>query len=618
VVDHIGRARFRVLLSRVSFALALLAALVVAPARLAAANEDAPPPAVCRTWGDLDACRWAAGMLSRMTVEEKVGQLFVTYAYGETVDTTNPSDVAANQALYGEQVHNAAELIQRYHLGGMIYFNFSNNANNPPQIARLSNGIQRVAAAQRVPVPMLISTDQEQGLVARVGPPATQFPGNMALGAGRSVLDAILAAGITGRELRAIGINQDLAPVSDVNVNPANPVIGVRSFSSDPGLTARLAAAQVRGYQAADVSATAKHFPGHGDTAVDSHTGIPLITHTRAQWEELDRPPFAAAIAAGIDAIMTAHIIVPSLDPSGDPATLSAPILTGVLRQEMRYDGVVITDALDMAGVRQKYGDDRVPVLALKAGVDQLLMPPLFKVAYDAVVAAVRGGELTEERIDRSVLRVLRMKFQRGLAGGGFVDESQVPNVVGTPAHYATAQNITDRTVTLVKNDGNLLPLAAGSGKRVLVTGWGVTTTATVGGELTRRGVPATVLETGISPSQERIDAAVAAAASQDLVLVSTNRAWANPAQQTLVKALLATGKPVVVVAMRDPYDIAYFPDVSAYVATYSYTRVSLLALARVLFNEVAPRGRLPVMIPVAGSPETPLYPFGYGLGYQG
>ena len=615
MIHRHGPARSRTPLSRIWTALVLLVALIAAPVGSAAA-EGEPAPAACRTWGDLAACKWSVGMLSQMTLEEKVGQLFVTYAYGQTADTSNPSDVAANRAAYG--VDNAAQLIERYHVGGIIYFAWSNNVANPPQIARLSNGIQQAAAAQRVPVPMMISTDQEQGLVVRVGPPATQFPGNMALGAGRSLLDATTAASITGSELRAMGITQDLAPVADVNVNPANPVIGVRSFSSDPGLAARLTAAQVRGYQQAGVSATAKHFPGHGDTGVDSHTGIPIITHSQDEWAELDRPPFAAAINAGIDSIMTAHIVVPSLDPAGDPATLSAPILTGVLREQLRFDGVVITDALDMAGVRQKYGDDRVPVLALKAGVDQLLMPPNFRLAYESVLAAVRGGELSEARVEQSVLRVLRMKFQRDLVDHALVDESQVSNVVGTPASYASAQDVADHGVTLVKNDGDLLPLAAGSGRRVLVTGWGVSTTATIAGQLTDRGLPATVLETGTSPNQTRIAAAVAAATTQDLILVSTNRAWSSPAQQQLVRALLGTGKPVVVVAMRDPYDIAYFTDVPAYLATYSYTGVSVTALVRVLFDEVAPTGRLPVMIPVAGDPQTPLYPFGHGLGYQG
>jgi beta-N-acetylhexosaminidase len=198
----------------------------------------------------------------------------------------------------------------------------------------------------------------------------------MAFGAGGSCEDARTAGRISGAELHAIGIRQDYSPVADVNVNPANPVIGVRSFGADPDAVAALVAAEVKGYQSSGVAATAKHFPGHGDTAVDSHFGFPVITHSRELWSNLDAVPFRAAIRAGIDSIMTAHIMVPALDPSGDPATLSHPILTGILREELGYDGVVVTDSLQMEGVRTKYGDDRVPVLALKAGVDQLLNPP--------------------------------------------------------------------------------------------------------------------------------------------------------------------------------------------------------------------------------------------------
>ncbi|MBA2698984.1 MAG: hypothetical protein H0U61_09475 [Nocardioidaceae bacterium] len=325
---------------------------------------------------------WVNSTLDNMTLREKVGQLFMTYAYGDTATTTAPADVAANQKAYG--VDNASQLIDRYKLGGVIYFAWSNNVNNTEQIARLSNGIQDAALRQPRKIPSLISTDQEGGVVFRV--PATELPGNMALGAGRSPQDAQTAAVIGGSELKAVGVNWNFAPVADVNVNPANPVIGVRSFSEDPRLTADLTAAQVRGYQDEGIAATTKHFPGHGDTAVDSHTGIPTIDHTRAEWESIDKPPFQAAIDQGVKAIMTAHIVVPSLDPSGDPATLSKPILTGILRNEMGYNGVVITDSLGMQGVRDKYGDARVPVLALKAGVDMLLMPPDLDLAYNAVL----------------------------------------------------------------------------------------------------------------------------------------------------------------------------------------------------------------------------------------
>ncbi|NUT46019.1 MAG: glycoside hydrolase family 3 protein [Saccharothrix sp.] len=551
-------------------------------------------------------------LLRHLTLEQKVGQLFVTYAYGATVDTTDPASVAANRRQHG--VDNAEQLIRKYHLGGIVYFAWSGNTANPAQVAELSNGIQRVSA-----VPALISTDQEHGVVSRIGAPATLFPGNMALGATRDPASAGAAALIAGRELRAMGVNQDFAPVADVNVNALNPVIGVRSFGEDPELVASLVEAQVRGYEAGGVSATAKHFPGHGDTAVDSHTGIPVINHTREEWERLDLPPFRRAVAAGIDSIMTAHIVVPALDPSGDPATLSAPIMTGVLRDELGYDGVVVTDSLGMAGVRQKYGDDRVPVLALKAGVDQLLMPPNLDLAYNAVLAAVRNGELTEHRIDRSVRRILRMKAKRGLFGDRFADPAKLPDTVGTQANKQTAQQITDRTTTLVRDAAATLPLRTRP-STVFATGWGTTADPVpqrLATAVARRSATATSLTTGANPGQAVIDRAVAGAAGADLTVVATNKAWADPGQQNLVKALLATGKPVVVIAVRDPYDIAYFPDAPTYLATYSYTEVSVESAVRVLYGERAPTGKLPVTIPAAGDPTTVLYPFGHGLTWE-
>jgi beta-N-acetylhexosaminidase len=552
-------------------------------------------------------------IINRMTLPEKVGQLFVTYAYGQTAGTTDPADVAHNEQELG--VANGKELIEKYHVGGVIYFAWSNNVANPEQIAGLSNGLQRVATSQRSGIPLLISTDQEHGVVTRVGPPATQLPGNMALGAGRSVPNAYDAARISGKELRAIGINQDFAPVSDVNVNAQNPVIGVRSFGSDPSLVSDMVSASVEGYQSANVAATAKHFPGHGDTATDSHYGVPIINHTRAQWDSIDAPPFRAAISRGIDTIMTAHIVVPALDPSGVPATLSKPIITDILRGEMGYDGVVITDALTMQGVRDGFGDDRIPVLALKAGVDQLLMPAPGKldIAYHAVLDAVRSGELTEDRIDQSVHRVLQLKMTRGLFKpmNVFVDESKVSTLVGTAAHMERAQEITDATVTLVKDDANTLPLAKGT-QKVLVTGASVT--AGLAKRISDRGPEATAINTGTAPDDAAIAAAVAKAQDNDHVVVATNKAWTSAGQQKLVKQLVATGKPVVVVAVRDPYDIAYFTDAPTYLATYSTTSTSIESLARVLFGEVQPAGLLPVAIPAAGDPGTTLYPFGHGL----
>jgi beta-N-acetylhexosaminidase len=581
--------------------------------------------------------RWIARAVHRMTLEEKVGQLFVANVQGRSADTTDPAEVAANQAMYGPDVRNADDLIDRYHLGGIVYFRWTDNVDEPAQIAHLSNGIQAAARRQRAHIPMLIATDQEQGVVSRVWEPATELPGNMALGAGRRTADAFTAANVTAQELGAVGINQNYAPDADVNVNPLNPVIGVRSFGEDPGLVSSMTAAAVRGTQAAGVSATIKHFPGHGDTVTDSHSGVPWIFHTKEQWEQIDAPPFRAGIAAGTDMVMTAHVVMPELQTDCDqatqegcdPATLDPEILTGLLREELGYQGVVVTDALNMAGVREKYGDARVPVLALKAGVDQLMMVDTptdtvsLDVAHRAVLDAVRSGEISEDRIDQSVRRVLALKWRRGLFLHPFVDERRAPRRLGTPEHVAAAREVAAHGVTLIKNDAGLLPLAPDPARRVLVTGYrsvSNTVNAAPAERLARalrdRGATTDLLETGTAPDPATIDAAVARARESDVVVVTTANASGSPSQQSLVRALLQTGRPVVLVATRNPYDIAELTDVPTYLASYSWTGPAMHAVAGVLLGERAPSGRLPVRIPAAGDPATTLYPYGYGLGF--
>lgn len=546
-------------------------------------------------------------LVEGMSLAEKVGQLFVSRVYGHSATDPDPADAEQNLTLFG--VRSGAELVSRYHLGGIVYFAWAHNTRTPRQIAELSAGLQRAALGSGGRIPLLLSTDQEHGIIARVGKPATLLPGAMALGAGGSTADARRAARVAGAELAAMGIRQDYAPVADVNVNPANPVIGVRSFGSDPRAVAALVAAQVRGYQGAGVAATAKHFPGHGDTETDSHVGLPVMRHTRELWEELDEPPFRAAVEAGVDAVMTAHIVFPALDPSGDPATLSRPIVTGILRERLGFRGVVVTDALDMAGVRQKYGDDWVPVLALLAGCDQLLNPPDLRLAHRSVVAAVEAGELTEARVEESVLRILELKERRGLFDGDVGSAGRVDAAVGVPGHLDAADAIAAATTTLLANPAGLLPFDAASGPRLLVTGTdpvsptGTTgpPTAVLARELTALGCRATATP----PAR-----AVAAAAGQTAVLVCTyNVPEGDSAQRTLVAELLATGVPVVVVAVRNPYDPARLPVCAAELATYSWTDVEMRAAARVLTGRVRPSGRLPV--PVPGR-----YPLGHGLTY--
>jgi beta-N-acetylhexosaminidase len=303
---------------------------------------------------------------------------------------------------------------------------------------------------------------------------------------------------------------------------------------------------------------------------------------------------------------------------------MSHKVLTGLLRDELGFDGLIVTDALDMAGATATYPPNVAPVEAMKAGADQLLVPPQMDTAYAAVLDAVRSGEISRQRLDQSVYRILLHKFSRGIFADPFVDPAAAPQVMGAPEHAADAQAITDRTTTLVKNEDGVLPLAPGA-RNVLVAGWGVGTTQSMAAALAARGATTQVRESGTTPSQTAIANAVAAAQTADLVVVSTNNAYAisastglptaaAAAQTRLVRALLDTGKPVVVAAMRNPYDVASFPEAPTVVDTFGYTTHQVESLVRVLFGEVDPAGRLPVSIPGADGGE--LFPFGHGLGY--
>jgi beta-N-acetylhexosaminidase len=544
-------------------------------------------------------------IIASMTLDQKVGQLFVPYLTGGTADTVS----AENRTRFG--VDTPAQVVAKFRLGGVIYFAWSGNTDNPAQIATLSNALQRANTAAGNPVPLSIATDQETGLVARVGPPATVFPGAMALGAARDPKLTYDTYRITGRELRAVGINTDYAPVADVNVNPANPVIGVRSFSSDPKLVAKNTSAAVTGLQDENVTATAKHFPGHGDTGEDSHTSLPVITHTRAQWEKIDAPPFKAAIRAGVDAIMTAHISFPAFEPSGDPSTLSRKVLTGVLRDELRFSGVIATDSLRMEGVRLMYSDAEIAIRAVEAGADVLLDPQQPALQIRAVIDAVRSGRLTEDRIEASVRRILIMKRDRDVLDSPLVDESKVSSIVGHPEHKSWAQVITDRTTTLVTDESDLVPLPA---EQTFVAGWGTTQVRQVAAGLTERGWATTSLITGANPSAAVVADAVAKSAGAEQIVITTSAAWRDSGQQRLVAALQATGKPVLVIALRDAYDIAHLDGIDSYVATYSATGVAVESALRVITGENRARGKLPVDITEPDSPGTVLYPFGTGL----
>ncbi|MGA6165664.1 glycoside hydrolase family 3 protein [Amycolatopsis magusensis] len=553
--------------------------------------------------------------LAGMTLEQKVGQLFVADVWGKSADEVH----SGNQTKYG--VGTAAEVVEKFGVGGVIYFNNpgTDNIDDPVQLAKFSNGLQRAALGSNARLPLILSIDQEGGRVTRLGKPATEFPSSMAIGAGRSTEDAKRLATINGHELRAVGISQNFAPDADINSNHLNPVIGSRSFSADPALASSLVTAEIDGYQRSGratetVSTAAKHFPGHGDAAEDSHTGLPQIDRTEQEWREIDLPPFQAAIDAGADSIMTAHITVPSLDPSGNPATLSKPIMGDLLRGELGYRGVVVTDSLQMAGVRKLHPDHEIPVLALEAGVDQMLMPPHLDVAINGVLDAVESGRITEDRINESVIRILKLKLKRGVFAKPMADVNAVAGKVGTPQHLADVQALTDRTTTVLRNDANLLPLQHPG--KVLVTGWNRPDYPGYGAEpvaALAKALGATGLSTGTSPNADTVAKAVQAANAADTVIVLTSGLRTSANQANLVKSLLATGKPVIAVGVQEPYDPGY-ADVPTWAVTYDWREVTMNSLAKVLKGEVAPQGKLPVDIPAADGQV--LFPFGHGLGW--
>ncbi len=540
----------------------------------------------------------AAAADDGMTLEQKIGQMFVSYVYGSSATTTTPADVAANHALYGADVSNGADLIVKYRLGGIIYFTWSNNLANPAQIATLSNGLQQAAMANGG-IPLQISTDQEGGIVNRIGAPLAVSPGNMAIGATFNPLNAYSAAKVSGSELKSLGINVVDAPVVDVNTDPRNSADGPRAFGDRTAQVSLFGAAAVAGYRVAGIGAQAKHFPGLGDTTVNTDNGVAITNETRQQIMDTDVPPFRAAIAAGAQSVMAAHIVAPALDPSGRPASLSKPIVTGILRNTLHYDGVVITDALSAAALADIPADEII-LDAIDAGIDELLMPTDLPGAVRTVLDAVHSGRISEARIDASVKRIVQMKTRLGLFRNPYVGAP----TVGTPANLQTMADIAHRSITVLRNES--LPLAAG--QNVLVTGWGVSTTQNLTNELNARGLTATRFYTG-SPSAAVIAQAVAAAQNADVTVVTTQNAWGDPSQQNLVAALLATGKPIVVASVGGPYDIAYFPTASTYLAAYDYQPVSVIALADVLTGARA-TGHLPVTIRTPDGSRV-LFPFG-------
>jgi beta-N-acetylhexosaminidase len=525
-----------------------------------------------------------------MSLEAQIGQLFVAGFQG-----TTPSP-------------EIVDLIQHYHVGSVILF--SRNVQHSQQVFELTQHLQEIARAAGHRFPLLISIDQENGMVQRLGRDATGFPGNMALGAIGSEQIAFDVAEATGQELKALGVNMNLAPVADVNNNPANPVIGIRSFGEDAQQVARLVAAAVRGYRAAGVIATLKHFPGHGDTATDSHLALPVVPHTRARLEQLELVPFKAGIEAGADSVMTAHVALPSI--TGDaalPATISPAVLRGLLREELGFGGVVISDCLEMQAISEGVGIGPGAVLALKAGADLVLISHRYerqRAGLAAVQAALQDGTLSEDELRQAVERVLRLK-QRMLSWDTLPTQAGI-SVVDSTSHQQLRDRAYALSTTLVKNEAGLLPLRLQPDMRVLVVSQRQAEAMTqaedknypdgfLAEQIRQRHSRVDEVSLPARPSEDDYQQMLHAAQAADVTLLLTMRALGNLYQKEMMQRLVQSGRPIVCIAVHTPYDLLACPQLQTYLVTYEYTRPALTAAAHVLFGETQAQGHLPVTL---------------------
>ena len=597
-------------------ALALLVAAsactTASPPRLTPETTAADQPADSirgeLTSGILSADGWVDSVLVTLSLREKAAQMVWPTVLGDYVSTDSP------------QWQRVTRWIRDDRVGG-----FTMSVGSPMEIATKLNAMQRMSE-----LPLLIGADVEfgAGYRARGGwflpngidlGGAVVFPPEMALGATRDTSLAYEQGRITALESRALGIHIAYAPILDVNNNPANPVISTRSYGEDPHLAARMGTSFVRGLQEHGMVATGKHFPGHGDTEVNSHLALPVVDVSRARLDSVELVPFRAAVHAGVGAIMSFHGAMPALDPSKVPATLSPVILGGLLREEMGFDGVIISDAMDMRGVLDRYGAVEATKRAVAAGADVLIQPLDAAQTIDAVVDGVREGRYAESRLDASVRRILEMKHRLGLDRSRTTDPEETRAIVGDSAHRTTAMEIAERSITLVWDREGLLPLGR-EPRSTRVLSITLAQRADLGAgtafdaELRQR-FPALrtelVLADEAAPDYARL---VAVADSADVTIISSyvahrwdaTTAAAPRAFAEFVERLVARDRKPVVVAMGNPYLLQQIPDVPAYVIAWGGFTVSQQAAARALLGSVPIRGRLPISIP-------PIVRFGAG-----
>lgn len=504
-----------------------------------------------------------------MTVEQKVGQVLLVGFDGTTLTPEFRDELA------------------RLYIGGVIYY--ERNVQSPSQVAQLNIALQQAAQQNGDPA-LFITVDQEGGIVTRMREDKgfVEFPGQMAIGATGDTNNARRIAQAMAHDLRDLGFNMDLTPDLDVNNNPANPVIGTRSFGADPQRVAAFGTAFIDGMQGAGMLAIGKHFPGHGDTGVDSHIALPSVPYDRARLESVEFVPFKAAMQANIAGIMSAHITFPAIDPTpGLAATLSPKVLTDLIRGEMKYDGLVMTDELTMGALATSgYPAPQAASAALKAGADILLFQTgyaMHQQVYAMLVDHVQRGIIPMARLDEAVRRVLLAKQKFGILSGAHSAQSKDASQAKTISRAVAAQ-----AVTLVRDDAKLLPLKPDAKLLVVETGaYGL-------GKL----LGATTLQVAANVMKSEIAAVIQIARDGRTVIVATSDAARNPGQVELIAALKKANVPTIVIATRSPYDIMYLKDVTTYFAIYGSNPPMIEAVAAVLTGKAQAQGKLPVELP--------------------
>jgi beta-N-acetylhexosaminidase len=563
-----------------------------------------------------DGEKWAEKTLRKMSPEEKVGQLFMIWVRARFVNIDSPDYAQLRDTIRRDHIGSLAMTVP---VDGPFLIK-----SEPYEAAMLLNQLQRDSK-----LPLLIAADFERGVSMRLNG-TTVFPHAMAFGAAGKQDYAERFGSIAAAEARAIGVHWNFFPDADVNSNPANPIINTRSFGEDPKQVSDLVAAYIQGAHTQGMMTTAKHFPGHGDTDTDSHLGVARVGGDMARLQSVELPPFRKAVEAGVDSIMVAHVSIPALEP--DPnrvATVSPAIVTGLLQKQLGFKGIVVTDALDMAGLTRLYASNigRAAVDAFKAGSDLLLIPADLEASYKAMLDALKTGEISQERVDQSVLKLLKAKASLGLHKARLVDVDNLAKTVGKPEDVSFGQQVADDAVTLVRDNGKLLPLKHSGTvegglpyqkvqeihNRVVAVVFS-DDMRTESGRAFERALRTRVPDANVI----YIDPRTAAAMSDEILktvgqaevvlaavyVIPTPGKMANSvglvdATGTLLQNLVQrVGDKMVVIAMGNPYVAADFPAVQNYLCTFSNAAVSELSAVRALFGEIPIRGRLPVTIP--------------------